>query len=129
MSGSKWFESLNLSKLDEDRYRILEYIVDKFGRDEIQELLGISCYIVWRPVNGPVRVNYGKFRVLLNLISMEELKEILGPRKLLESPGIVRHGGIVNYFIIMEILKLTASDEYLKQPIIKFVVDNLRREC
>jgi len=49
---------------------------------------------------------------------------MLGSRRLLESLGIIKHDGAVNYSIIIEILKEASSDEYLKQPIIRFVIEN-----
>lgn len=38
-----WFDSLDLSKVsDEDRFKILEYVVSKVGREKVQEALKVS---------------------------------------------------------------------------------------
>lgn len=40
---SSWIDVLDLSKIgDEDRCRILEYVVAKIGREKVMEVLGIS---------------------------------------------------------------------------------------
>ncbi len=40
--------------MEEDRSRILEYVVEKYGRGVIQESLGVSRYTMWRPLNRKV---------------------------------------------------------------------------
>ena len=65
---------------------------------------------------------------MLKFLWEKEFQEVLGSRKLLEALGVVRSDGTINYPVVMEILRLASSDEYLKQRIIKFVVDNFREE-
>ncbi len=129
MEGTAWFSGLDLSKLrSEDRRRILEFVISKVGKQEVQKVLGVSRYTIYRMLKGQVGIDDGKLVRLLNLITPHEFQEVLSSRKLLEGMGIVRSDGTVNYPIIMEILKLATNDEYLKQLIIRFVADNFRED-
>mgnify|MGYP001772599677 CR=1 FL=1 len=48
-SLANWVESLDLGKIaDEDRYKILEDVVGKYGRVRAQEDLGVSRTTMWR---------------------------------------------------------------------------------
>jgi len=120
---------LDLSKIsDEDRYRILEYVVDKVGRDSVKSALGISRYTMWRLLNKKVGIDDNKLKILLNFLTPQEFQNVLSSRKLLEGIGVIRKDGTVNYPVVMEILKEASRDEYLKQLIIRFVVDNFRED-
>ena len=127
--GFAWYKELDLSKIDdEDRYRLLEHVVEKIGRHRVQEALSISRSNMWRLLKRQIRLNDDKLRIILDFLSPEELQDVLGSRRLLESLGIIRRDGTVNYPIIIEILKEASSDEYLKQLIIRFVVENFRED-
>lgn len=120
---------MDFSKIsDEDRYRLLEHVVEKIGKRRVQEALSISRYTMWRLLNREVKLNDEKLRVLLNYLSPEEFQAVLGSRRLLESMGIIRHDGTVDYPIVIEILRQASRDEYLKQLIIRFVVENFRED-
>ncbi|MEM0297788.1 integrase [Desulfurococcus sp.] len=58
----------------------------------------------------------------------QEFREVLGARKALEALGVVRQDGSVNYPVAIEILRIAASDEYLKQLILRSVVENFRED-
>jgi len=129
LSSETWYARLDLSKLDDDdRFRILEYVVNKVGRAEVQNTLSISRITMWRLLNKQARIDNTKLKLLLNFLSEQEFRDILSSKKVLEALNILRTDGTVNYPIVMEILRLASSDEYLKQRIIKFVVDNFREE-
>jgi len=102
--------------------------VEKLGRERILEALGVSRYTLWRMIKGRVGIDDVKLRTLLSLITEPEFREVLSSSKLLEAANIVRPDGTVNYAVVMEILKKAAEDEYLKQLIIRFVVDNFRED-
>jgi len=107
---------LDLSKIsDEDRYRILEYVVDKVGRDSVKSALGVSRYTMWRLLNKKVGIDDNKLKILLNFLTPQEFQNVLSSRKLLEGIGVIRKDGTVNYPVVMEILKEASRDEYLKQ--------------
>ena len=116
MSSETWYARLDMSKLDDDdRFRILEYVVNKVGRVEIQKALSVSRITMWRLLNKQARVNDSKLKLLLNFLSEQEFRDILSSKKVLEALNILRTDGTVNYPIVMEILRLASSDEYLKQ--------------
>lgn len=124
-----WHNSLDLSKLsDDEKRKILEYVAEKLSRRRVQEALGISRSTLWRMLKGQVGIDDGKLRVLLGLITEHEFREVLSSRKLLEAANILRPDGTVSYAVVMEILKKAVDDEYLKQLIIRFVVDNFRED-
>ena len=124
-----WHESLDLSKLsDDERYKILEYVVNKVGRDRVQAAFGITRYTMWRLLKKRVRIDDDKLKIFLGFLTPQEFQEVLSSHKLLEGIGVVRRDGTINYSIVMEILKEASRDEYLKQPIIRFVVDNFRED-
>lgn len=126
---TSWIDSLDLNKIgDDDRYKVLEYVVGKVGKEKVMEVLGISKITVWRLLNRQQRVDDGKLRALLSLMSEQEFREVLGTKKALEAVGIVRPDGSVNYSIVAEILRLAAGDEYLKQLILRFAVENFRED-
>jgi len=129
LSSETWYARLDLSKLDDDdRFRILEYVVNKVGRVEVQNTLSISRITMWRLLNRQARVDDSKLKLLLNFLSEQEFRDILSSKRILEALNILRTDGTVNYPVVMEILKKATEDEYLKQLIIKFVVDNFRED-
>ncbi|MEM1695991.1 MAG: hypothetical protein QXQ90_05295 [Desulfurococcaceae archaeon] len=82
-----WYEVLNLKSLsEEDRARILQYVVDKHGRETVQEVLKVSRATMWRLLNGKSRIDDGRLKLLLSLITEDEF------RKILETAGLVRDG-------------------------------------
>ncbi|MEM0297789.1 MAG: hypothetical protein QXU35_08510 [Zestosphaera sp.] len=49
---ASWVDSLDLSRVgDDDRYRILEYLINRLGKDKVQEALGVSRVTLWRLLN------------------------------------------------------------------------------
>jgi len=128
-TGSVWYEVVDLSKIgDEDRYRILEYVVEKLGRGRVQQALSISRYTMWRLLKKHVRVDDAKLKVLLGFLTMQEFRDILSSRKLLESLGIIGPDGRVNYPVVMEIIKYATKDDLLRQQIINYVAKNFKEE-
>ncbi|MEM1651126.1 MAG: hypothetical protein QXH94_04995 [Sulfolobales archaeon] len=71
---------------EEDRARILQYVVDKHGRETVQEVLKVSRTTMWRLLNGKSRLDDGRLKLLLSLITEDEF------RKVLETAGLVRDG-------------------------------------
>ena len=96
-----WFEPLDLSRLgNEDRHRILDYVVNKVGKEKVQEALGISRITMWRLLNKQGRIDDDKLRVLLSFLSEREFREILSSKKVLETLGVIRSDGTVNYPVV-----------------------------
>jgi len=124
-----WYEQLDFSKIsDSDRYKLLEYAVNRLGKDRVQQALNVSRYTMWRLLNKKVKVDDVKLKIILSLITPREFEEVLGAEKRLIASGVVREDGTVDYSMAIEILKRAIRDEYLKQLIIRFVVDNFRED-
>jgi len=128
--GSKsWFEGLDLSKLTpEDRVRLLRYAADKHGAERVLEVLGVSKVTLWRLLNGRSPVDDGKLLRVLQLLTPQEFESVLGVAKRLATAGILREDGTVDYATALEVLALASRDEYLKQAILRFVVQNFRED-
>jgi len=124
-----WFDSLDLSKVsDEDRFRILEYAVSKFGRARVQEVLRVSRITMWRLLSRQVRVDDDKLRVLLSLITQKDFEDLVSARDRLRALGILRDDGTVDYGLALEVLAIARNDEYLKNAILRFVSQEFRED-
>jgi len=124
-----WFEGLDLFKLSaEDRARLLRYAVDKHGAERVLEVLGVSKVTLWRLLNGRSPVDDGKLVRVLQLLTPQEFESVLGAAKKLAAAGILREDGTVEYAAALEVLALASRDEYLKQAVLRFVVQNFRED-
>jgi len=126
---SSWLEKVDVSKLSEDsRYRILRYVVEKYGKKVVVEKTGISRVTLWRLLErvSPVKPEYVK--PLLKLLTREEFEKIVSARDRLKSLGILRDDGTIDYSLALEILAIAKDDEYLKNAILRFVVQEFRED-
>jgi len=128
----RWWEQVVPSKLDEETgYRLLQYVVNKYGQKRVYEEIGISRVTMWRLLErkSPVRAEY--IKPILKLLTKEEFEKIVGARQKLRAIGIVKDDGSIDYSLALEILAVARNDEYLKNAILRFVVqefrDDLRR--
>ena len=127
--GVAWYESIDLSKIEpEDRYKILEYVVSKVGREKAQEALSISRYTLWRMLKKQVGIDDRKLKALLGFLTLSEFRDTLASRKLLESLGVIESDGRVKYAVAMEIIKYVTKDPILRQQIIDYVVKHFKEE-
>ena len=53
---------------------------------------------------------------------------MLGAAKKLMAAGILREDGTVDYAAALEVLALASRDEYLKQAVLRFAVENFRED-
>ena len=124
-----WFDSLDLSKVsDEDRFRILEYVVSKVGKEKVQEVLKVSRITMWRLLSKQSKIDDDKLRTLLSLITQREFETLISARDRLRALGILRDDGTVDYGLALEVLALAKNDEYLKNAILRFVVQEFRED-
>ena len=129
MSSTDWRSFVDVSKIDaESRRRILDYVVVKRGKEYVQQYLEISRVTMWRLLSGKVDIDDDKLRKLLYLIDLHEFEKLVGAVGRLRALGILRDDGSVDYGLALEILALASRDEYLKQAILRFVVDNFRED-
>jgi len=127
--STAWYESFDLSKIEpEDRCRILEYVVNKVGREEVQKALNVSRSTMWRMLKKQVGIDDFKLRKLLDFLTLSEFRDVLSSRKLLESLGVMEPDGSVKYAVAMEIIKYASRDPILKQQIIDYVVKHFKEE-
>jgi len=125
----EWWRQVDPSKLSEEaRYRILNRVVEKHGRRRVAELAGISRVTLWRLLErkSPVKPEY--VRPLLKLLSQQEFEEIVSAGERLRSLGIIREDGSIDYSLALEILALARRDEYLKNAVLRFVVQEFRED-
>ncbi|MEM1704074.1 MAG: hypothetical protein QXQ31_08480 [Zestosphaera sp.] len=116
-----WYEVLNLKSLsEEDRARILQYVVDKHGRETVQDVLKVSRITMWRLLSGKSRLDDERLKLLLAMITEDEF------RRVLEAAGLVKEGEYVDYPLVLEVVKLILRDEYLRNLVLRYVVDAYR---
>ncbi|MEM0006140.1 MAG: integrase [Ignisphaera sp.] len=127
--SSEWWNRINVSKIDEDsRYKILSYLVEKYGRKKVMEEAGISRVTLWRLLNRVSPVDPEYIAPLLKLLTQTEFESLVSAKNRLRSLGIMRDDGTVDYSLVLEILSIARSDEYLKNAVLRFVVQEFRED-
>ncbi|RLG75961.1 MAG: hypothetical protein DRO14_04095 [Thermoprotei archaeon] len=61
-------------------------------------------------------------------MTREEFEKIVSARDRLKSLGILRDDGTIDYSLALEILAIAKDDEYLKNAILRFVVQEFRED-
>jgi len=125
----EWWVQVDPVKLSEEaRYRILRYVVERHGGKRVMELTGVSRVTLWRLLErkSPVKPEY--VGPLLRLLSLQEFEELVAVGERLRSLGIVREDGAIDYSLALEILAIAKHDEYLKNAILRFVVQEFRED-
>ncbi|MEM4665648.1 MAG: integrase [Sulfolobales archaeon] len=128
-SSSEWWRKVDASKLDEDsRYRVLYYLVEKYGSRKVMEEVGISRVTLWRLLRreSPVKPKY--IAPLLRLLTPSEFESLVSTGSRLRSLGILRDDGTVDYSLILEIVSIARSDEYIKNALLRFVVQEFKED-
>jgi len=74
----------------------------------------------------PVRPEYVK--PLLKLLFREEFEKLVTARDRLKALGILHEDGTIDYSLALEILAIAKDDEYLKNAILRFVVQEFRED-
>ncbi len=123
----RWFEKLDLSKLSDDaRYRLFDYVTTAKGLGPKD--LGISYTSFYRIKQRKQRVSDNVLTKILQHLTPQEFERVVGAKDRLRALGIVREDGSIDYGLTLEILALASQDEYLKQAILHFVMDNFRED-
>ncbi|MEM2288179.1 MAG: integrase [Sulfolobales archaeon] len=127
--SSEWWNRIDVSKIDEDsRYKILSYLVEKYGRKKVMEEAGISRVTLWRLLNRVSPVDPEYVAPLLKLLKQTEFESLVSAKNRLRSLGIMRDDGTVDYSLVLEILSIARSDEYLKNAVLRFVIQEFRED-
>ncbi len=123
-----WYSQLDLEKLDrETRLRILRFAIEKHGKHVVTEVLGVSRVTLWRYLSGKQEVPSDKL-LAKGLVSREEFERLVATGERLRALGILRDDGGVDYGLALEVLALAKRDEYLKNAILRFVVQEFRED-
>ena len=128
---NNWYKVLDASKLDNnERRRILEYAVNKHGQRTVIRALGVSKVTLWRYLKGQTPIPPTKFLALFSsgLVSRSEFENLVTVNKKLMMLGILREDGSIDYSTALEILALAKNDEYLRQALLRFVVQEFRED-
>jgi len=123
----EWWRKLDISRIDDEaRYKLFDYVVNTKGvrpRD-----LGISYSSFCRIRQRKQRVSDEVLKRILSFITKEEFERVLSAQERLKALGILRDDGSVDYGLVLEIIALASRDEYLKNVLLRFVVQNFRED-
>jgi hypothetical protein len=130
VSSAEWFRRVNIIKAlsDEARRKILERVKEKLGFTRALEVLDISKGAMHNYLHGLRRVPDEVVYRALRLLDEREFNEIVQGVDRLRAVGIIREDGSIDYSLILQALTLASRDEYLKQALLKFTVENFRED-
>jgi len=128
-SKDGWYESVNVEALsDEAKRAILEAVKNKLGFSKACEALDIAKSSLHRYLSGERKVPSDVVKRALRFLTKPEFESIVSEWDKLKALGIVRDDGVVDYGLVLRILAVAAKDEYLKNAILRFVVENFRED-
>jgi intergrase/recombinase len=129
VSTPHWFEKIDVRGLsDEVRRSILEKVKGKLGYNEALKALEISRGALHNYLRGLRRVPDEVVSKALRCLEEREFHEIVRGVDRLRAVGVVREDGSIDYSLASQVLALASRDEYLRQLMLRFVVDNFREE-
>ena len=129
MPATPWYNRVNASPLsDEARRLILERVKRKLGFTKTLEVLGIARGSLHNYLQGIRRVPDNVVYRALQYLEEREFNEIIKGVDRLRATGIIREDGSVDYSLILQAIALATRDEYLKQALLRFAVDNFRED-
>ncbi len=126
-----WYTQLDPGRLDhEARLRILRFTVEKHGKQAVMKALGVSRITLWRYLNGRQEIPDDKLLALFSsgLVSRSEFEQLVAATERLRALGILREDGSIDYGLALEVLAFAKNDEYLKQALLRFVVQEFRED-
>jgi intergrase/recombinase len=124
-----WFEMIDVKGLSDDARRaILEKVKAKLGFNEALSALDISRGALSYYLRGLRRVPDEVVSKALQYLEEREFQEVVKGFDRLRAAGLVREDGSIDYSLASQVLALASRDEYLKQLMLRFVVDNFREE-
>jgi len=81
-----------------------------------------------RYLSGERRIPSDIVRNALRFLTRTEFESIISDWDKLKALGIVRENGVIDYGVALKILALASRDEYLRNAILRFVVENFRED-
>jgi intergrase/recombinase len=128
-SSPRWFERVDVRGLgDDSRRTILERVKEKLGFNKTLEVLGISRGSLHNYLHGVRRVPDDVVSRALQYLEEWEFNEVVKGFDRLRAAGIVRADGTVDYSLVLQAIALATRDEYLKQALLRFTVENFRED-
>ncbi|ADM28749.1 integrase protein [Ignisphaera aggregans DSM 17230] len=128
-SKDSWYESVNVEALsDEAKRAILEAVKNKLGFSKACEVLDIAKSSLHRYLSGERKIPSDVIKRALKFLTKSEFESIISGWDKLKAFGIIREDGVVDYGLVLKILAIAAKDEYLKNAILRFVVENFRED-
>jgi intergrase/recombinase len=129
MSASPWYTRVNAGALsDEARRLILERVKKKLGFEKTLRALGIARGSLYNYLQGIRRVPDNVVYKALQYLEEGEFNEIVKGIDRLRAIGIIRGDGSIDYSLILQAIALATRDEYLKQALLRFTVENFRED-
>jgi intergrase/recombinase len=129
VSSAEWFRRVSVKALgDEARRKILERVKEKLGFTRALEVLDISKGAMHNYLHGIRRVPDEVVYKALEFLEEGEFNEIVRGIDRLRAVGIIRGDDSIDYSLILQAVALASRDEYLKQALLKFTVENFRED-
>jgi len=127
--SSEWIHKVNIKGLGDDvRREILRRVKEKLGFNKTFEALDIARGSLHNYLNGLRRIPDDVISKALQYLDEKEFNEIVAGIDRLKAVGIIREDGSIDYSLILQAVALASKDEYLKQAILRFTVENFRED-
>ena len=110
------------------RREILRRVKEKLGFNKTVEILDISKGSLHNYLNGLRKIPDDVIFKALQYLDEKEFNEIVTGFDRLRIVGIIREDGSIDYSLILQAVALASKDEYLKQTILRFTVENFRED-
>ena len=125
MTANPWYTRVNISALgDETRRAILSRVKEKLGFTKALEALGVAKSSLYNYLHGFRRIPDDIVERAMRHLDEWEFYEVVKGLDRLRTVGIIREDGSVDYSLILQAVALASRDEYLKQAILRFAVEN-----
>jgi len=103
-------------------------VKEKFGFTGALEALGIAKSSLHNYLHGYRRILDDIVEKAIRHLDEWEFYEVVKGLDRLQVIGIIREDGSVDYSLILQAMALASRDEYLKQAILRFAVENFRED-
>jgi len=126
-SDVEWYERVRVEALSDDvRLSILRAVKNKLGFNGACSALGIAKSSLHRYLSGKRKIPGNVVKKALRYLGKEEFESIVSDWDRLRALGVVGKNGVIDYGLALKILGLASKDEYLKNAILKFVVQEFK---
>jgi intergrase/recombinase len=128
-SNLSWINRINVNALSDDARRsILEKVKNKLGFGEAIKVLDISKGSMHNYLHGIRRIPDNVIYKALQHLEEKEFNEIVKGIERLKAAGIIKQDGSVDYSLILQAIAIASHDEYLKQALLRFAVENFKED-